>query len=82
MLVPHPGQLIDRRVIPIYALECIQVGIVGFLGIRGRCATSLKCVVPWLHPGFISDQGTPGLWVSEALLLFLDGEFTQFTPDR
>ena len=81
MLVPHPGQLIDSRVIPIHTLECIQVGIVRFLGICGRCATSLEGVVPRLHPGFVSDQGTSDVWVSEALLQFLDREFPQFTPD-
>ena len=80
MLAPHPGQLIDSRVIPIHTLERIQVGIVGFLGVRGRCATPLEGVVPRLHPRFVSDQSASDAWVSEALLLFLDREFPQFTP--
>ncbi|HIA42174.1 MAG TPA: hypothetical protein EYN87_08825, partial [Gammaproteobacteria bacterium] len=80
MLVPYPGQLIDTRVIPIHALEGIQVGIVGFLGVCGRCPTPLEGVVPRLHPGFVRNQSTSGVWVSEALLLFPDREFPQFTP--
>src|SRR5687767_8150646 len=71
MYAPRARDFLDRRIVPVDALEHEEVAVIGLARIGGRRATTLKLVVLRFHAALGGDKLAPALGVAqETRLLF------------